>query len=103
MTDPCPPTISPEPPLVPVTEEPPGVPGLECPEGTVPGWLNENGEPTSCVGDSPQPIPEQPVPSSPPVPHLAETGFDVGLFSLATGVIALGVLFVLAARSFRRD
>ena len=24
-----------------------------CPEGTVPGWLNEEGQPTSCVSDSP--------------------------------------------------
>src|SRR5690606_2384481 len=26
-------------------------PPLECPEGYVPGWLDENGDPTSCVGD----------------------------------------------------
>ena len=100
MTNPCPPTISPEPSWVTPTEEPPGVPGLECPEGTVPGWLNENGEPTSCVGDSPQPGTEQPVN---PAPHLAETGFDVGLFSLSIGIITLGVLLVLAARTLRRD
>jgi len=25
---------------------------LDCPDGTVPGWLDENGNATSCVGDA---------------------------------------------------
>lgn len=28
---------------------------LTCPPGTVPGWLDENGQPTSCVSDDPCP------------------------------------------------
>jgi hypothetical protein len=35
---------------------PPPLPdGFECDPGTVPGWLNEAGLPTSCVGDHPCP------------------------------------------------
>ena len=29
--------------------------GFECAPGTVPGWLNEDGLPTGCVGDDPMP------------------------------------------------
>lgn len=32
---------------------------LDCPEGTVPGWLDEQGLPTSCVGDLPCPGEEE--------------------------------------------
>lgn len=78
-------------------------PTLECPPGTVPGWLDENGNPTSCVGDDPQPTPAPvvEVPTSPDVPHLAETGpveNDV-LALIAAGLIVLGVLLVSYVRS----
>jgi len=40
----------------PTVEEPPyTAPIMNCGEGTVPGWLNEYGDPTSCVGDNPCP------------------------------------------------
>lgn len=45
--------------------DPPGVPGLVCPEGTVPGWLNEYGDPTSCVGDQACPHCEEPATPAP--------------------------------------
>ena len=35
---------------------------LDCPAGTVPGWLGEDGLPTSCVGDDPLVLPEIGVP-----------------------------------------
>lgn len=77
-------------------EEP--TPDLECPTGTVPGWLDENGNPTSCVGDDPQPTtpptPAVEVPASPDVPHLAETGpveTDV-LALIAAGLVVLGAM-----------
>ena len=38
------------------TAEPPPLPeGYACEPGTVPGWLNEDGLPTGCVGDMPDP------------------------------------------------
>lgn len=55
-------------------------PVMNCGPGTVPGWLNEFGDPTSCVGDNPcpevefgQPCPvdilvPEPVVTAPPVP-----------------------------------
>lgn len=64
---------------------PPPLPlDYECPAGTVPGWLNEAGLPTSCVGDDPLvgPRPE-PTPTAtlmPPiaeVPHEGEVGTAV--------------------------
>lgn len=42
--------------------EPPALPdGFVCPEGTVPGWINADGLPTSCVGDLPlvEPLPDR--------------------------------------------
>jgi len=47
--------------------------GYVCPEGTVPGWLNTDGLPTSCVGDLPlvEPRPE-PSPSVSVAPPIAE-------------------------------
>lgn len=43
----------------PGAEEPEEVPGeIDCPEGTVPGWLDENGDPQGCVNN--QPIPGKP-------------------------------------------
>lgn len=98
--------------VAPVTCEPPILPPvLNCAEGTVPGWLNEFGDPTSCVGDNPCPevdfgevcpadiviegpgfVRELPpsvgvIPVAPTVDRLAETGPDdvpqmVGLVGL---------------------
>lgn len=39
-----------------------------CPPGTVPGWLDENGVPTSCVGDHPCPEYMDTVPPTGPCP-----------------------------------
>lgn len=36
-------------------EEPMPAPTLDCPHNTVPGWLDDEGNPTSCVGDAPCP------------------------------------------------
>jgi len=54
---------------------------LDCLEGTVPGWLDESGQPTSCVGDDPlvEPspelgIPQDVFPSPLPLDVLANTG-----------------------------
>lgn len=50
------------------TMPPPIDPGL-CDPGTVPGWLNEDGLPTSCVGDLPMvEIPEDLVFEAEPAP-----------------------------------
>lgn len=54
---------------------PPAIDPLSCEPGTVPGWLNEEGLPTSCVGDLPNPgdLPEfvaEPAPVEPaPAPE----------------------------------
>lgn len=57
---------------------------MECPEGFVPGWLDEDGNPQGCVNNG---VPTVPVPSDTPtdVPTLAETGVDplVGLIVAA--------------------
>ena len=43
---------------------PPPIDPTLCGPGTVPGWLNEDGLPTSCVGDDPNPGDEPaPVPT----------------------------------------
>lgn len=57
-------------------------PSIECPHNTVPGWLDENGNPTSCVGDAPCPetetgdcpsdVPVAPTPSAIPVAPVVE-------------------------------
>lgn len=51
-------------------------PVLNCEPGTVPGWLNEHGDPTSCVGDLPcppvpfgEPCPGDPAPEVAPAPQ----------------------------------
>lgn len=44
----------------PSPEEEPGE--IDCPEGTVPGWLDENGNPQGCVNN-------QPVPGKPDTPE----------------------------------
>lgn len=56
-------------------EAPPLPDSYVCPDGTVPGWLNIDGLPTSCVGDLPlvEPLPERevnptPIPAMPPAP-----------------------------------
>ena len=92
------PTPSPSP-----SPSPSPTPVLECPAGTVPGWLDESGNPTSCVGDDPQPTPiptpTTEVPATPNVP-LAETGpveNDI-LALIAAGLIVLGVLLVSYVR-----
>lgn len=91
-------------------EEPEGIPDLVCSEGFVPGWLNSEGLPTSCIRDSPGPwvkdempigdVPELlPVPEvqvtvpvlTDPTPELAETG-SADVFALS----ALGIVLVLA-------
>lgn len=79
MTDRPQPTPGPE--LTPPIAEVP-----DCPPGTVPGWLDQSGNPTSCVGDDPlvEPSPElgTPLDVYPPalpldIPgELANTGTD---------------------------
>ena len=56
--------------------EPPPIDPETCLEGTVPGWLNANGLPTSCVGDLPlvEPLPEREVGN--PIPPLLPEPFD---------------------------
>lgn len=51
VTDACPPYVPPV---------------LNCPTGTTPGWINEHGDPTSCVNDEPTPgdEPSEPTPPS---------------------------------------
>lgn len=49
-------------------------PVLDCPDGTVPGWVNEHGDPTSCVTDEPNPpVVTPPVVIPPVVTPTAET------------------------------
>lgn len=62
---------------------PPALPdGYECPAGTVPGWLNSDGLPTSCVGDSP--MPERTVEPGPPlespIAHDPATFYEVAFY-----------------------
>ncbi len=67
---------------------PPPLPlDYECPAGTVPGWLNGDGLPTSCVGDDPlvepRPEPTPAVTLMPPiaeVPHEGEIGTAVDVY-----------------------
>lgn len=107
MTDRLQPTPGPE--LTPPVAEVP-----DCPPGTVPGWLDESGNPTSCVGDDPLvwPSPEIGVPVDvyPPAlpldipPELATTGLALDqwltLFALATMLIVVGWLAWKASRRF---
>lgn len=54
-------TPTPEPTEPPITIIPEGPPVFDCAEGTVPGWLDEDGFPTTCVNDTPE------TPATPPV------------------------------------
>jgi len=101
--------------------------GLNCPDGTVPGWLDESGLPTSCVGDLPlvEPLPERtadpnqhelipPIdicasecasPAPAPSPSvLADTGDALSalIAGIALTVIALGLALVAHARTNRK-
>lgn len=89
-----------------------------CPDGTVPGWLNIDGLPTSCISDlpMPEPLPDQPTLESPiaecnppecnavsitaePAPReLANTGTDPSLLL----VLVLAVVATLAGLGMRR-
>lgn len=105
-------------------EQPAPVPPLDCPEGKVPGWLDENGNPQGCVDNNPTPLepkPEPPVekpgqviPVQPDITvpavietaaqaepmELAETGVAdiLGLALLAAVLIAGGVALMRKAR-----
>lgn len=48
-----------------------------CPDGTVPGWLNADGLPTSCIGDLPlvDPLPDR-TPGPSPFPLLTPPPAD---------------------------
>ena len=100
---------------------------LDCPPLTVPGWLDETGEPTSCVSNHPcpgfdaetctvddngpelhpEPLPLEtsaPVPTQPLPDELAETGaaLDSGLvlvLALAVAAMAAGVRLTLGRRA----
>lgn len=98
---------------------------LECPEGTVPGVLDENDMPTMCVGDLPlvEPLPtrdvvpipglEAPIAPCPelcvfetvaPQPELPATGPTDPLVLAAIGFALLAAGFALwAAWSFSRS
>lgn len=109
---------------------PPPLPeGYVCPEGYVPGWLNADGLPTSCVGDAavpgepilmppiathepfPPALPLDPLPVAPevgvpvavvPAPReLAETGFDPLTGMLFAGSVFLVGVAVLVARRMK--
>ena len=81
-------------------ETAPCPPPLVCAPGTVPGWLDEAGNPTSCVSDDPRPtVTETPVP---PTPHLAETGVTGTGYMLALVLIVLGAAVYRAQQAFRR-
>lgn len=105
-------------------------PAVECEPGTAPGWLNEHGDPTSCVGDNPcpevefgQPCPgdvppviEPPVDTPPtevvpvtdlaPIKALAHTGANEGATLAGLGVgglsLASGIALIIAAALRRR-
>ena len=97
---------------LPLDPMPPALPdGFVCPEGTVPGWLNDDGLPTSCVGDLPIPLPvfESPIAPYPegelippvtvyPPDVLAATGVEWFLIAaVACALVAVGLAFLAAA------
>jgi hypothetical protein len=61
-----------------VTEPTPLPTDYICPEGTVPGWLNADGFPTSCISD--EPMPERTVDPNQPelIPPIDICPFDCG-------------------------
>lgn len=61
-----------------VTEQPPVIPPIDCPEGKVPGWLDENGNPQGCVDDNPTPLEPKPTPEQPDNPQVVpeQPGID---------------------------
>lgn len=87
-------------------------PVVDCPEHTVPGWLNEHGDPTSCVGDHPCPqVPAgDPCPGDPPVtppttpepPVLALSGTDPTPGLLTAWALVMAGLVAKAAQLVRR-
>ena len=109
------PTSTPTPSSTPSTE-----PTLDCPDGTVPGWEGEDGQPTSCINDRPEfepsPTPDLDVdhptdePDLPtdepttttitePLPDtLPVTGAGTTLAWIAGGLLALGAVLVMVAR-----
>lgn len=95
---------------------------IVCGPGKVPGWLDEHGQPTSCVDDNPTPgvpkdapvVPEiaSGVPSGavsvsqmqPAVPHYVETGVHVTVSGewLVLVIIAAALAAGCVARIGRR-
>lgn len=84
-------------------------PVVECPEGTTPGWLNEHGDPTSCVGDDPCPEtvedgcpPPVTPPTEPPVvttstlAHAGDEGLTYG--AVALSLLLAGIALVLVRK-----
>lgn len=68
--------------------------GLVCPVGTVPGWLDESGNSTSCIADCPYGTATE-CKAFTDAPQLAETGMPDWV--LPAGVmLALGGLAVVA-------
>lgn len=85
-------------------------PVVDCEEGTVPGWLDEYGNPTSCITDEPciptaeqdadcNPIVVPPTKPLPPTGDLAVTGTDPTEPALwALGLVLAGAGLTFAGR-----
>ena len=83
---------------------------ITCPPGKAPGWLDENGRPTSCVDDNPTPgkpkdeaptlttIPTAPVAVQTVAPELAETGAS----DVLGGLVLAAVVLVTGGAALRR-
>lgn len=114
--DPTPPSPEPEP----TTTSPAPWPDLDCPDGTVPGWLDDDGLPTSCVGDTAGNIPD-PADPDPAVTSdvsavddtpraataspwaLAATGSPAALVTVAAlTLVAFGAVLIVARKERRR-
>lgn len=66
-----------------MTEPTPLPTDYTCPDGTVPGWLNVDGLPTSCISDLPlvEPLPERTVDPNQPelIPPIDICPIDCGI------------------------
>lgn len=85
---------------------PPPLPGgwdHDCGPDSVPGWINEGGLPTSCVGDLPlvEPLPNPaPIVTPEPLTMLPVTGVEPVDLIAPLALVAVGALCVWLDRAF---
>lgn len=80
---------------------------IACPEGTVPGWLGTDGQPTSCVDNHPYPPTKEETVVSVPVTHMdalphTAAPFNEFSFAIALLLVVVGVAIVTRSKKAKQ-